>query len=284
MPLYQVVVLAVVQAVTEFLPISSTGHLILFPWLLGWRDHGLLFDVALHFGTVLAVLAYFAKTWVRILFLAFGRKALPPPPGDPDEDLYENPKLFGYLVAATFPAGVAGLLLQDYVETTLRSPYVVATMLIAVGLVIWWAEARGGLERGIDSVGLREALLIGCAQALALIPGTSRSGATITAGLLLGLKRSAAARFSFILSCPIVVGASAKAAYDLWRQGGLPADLYIPFATGVLVSGVCGYAVIAVFLRFLQKNTMRIFVYYRIAFGIMVLALAAFFRFSANGH
>ena len=147
MPPYQVVVLALVQAVTEFLPISSTAHLILVPWLLGWDDHGLLFDVALHLGTVAAVLAYFSKTWVRLLFLIVGRKVFEPPPGHPDEDLYQNPRLFAYLAAATFPAGIAGLLLEDYVETTLRSPLVIGVMLILIGFMIWRAERIGRMER-----------------------------------------------------------------------------------------------------------------------------------------
>ena len=285
MPLYQVVVLALVQAVTEFLPISSTAHLILVPWLLGWDDHGLLFDVALHLGTVAAVLAYFSKTWVRLLFLIVGRKVFEPPPGHPDEDLYQNPRLFAYLAAATFPAGIAGLLLEDYVETTLRSPLVIGVMLILIGFMIWRAERIGRMERGLSSVSLGEALLIGCAQAVALIPGTSRSGITIATGLFLGMRRAAAARFSFLLASPIILGASAKAGYSAWSQGGIAGEPQMPFFLGALISAIAGYLVIAFFLRYLQTATMKIFVYYRVIFGIIVLALASFSGFSVtSGH
>ncbi len=283
MPLYQVVVLALVQAATEFLPISSTAHLILVPWLLGWDDHGLLFDVALHLGTVAAVLAYFSKTWIRLLFLSVGRRVLEPQPGHPDEDLYQNPRLFAYLVAATFPAGIAGLLLEDYIGTTLRSPLLIGVTLILVGLVIWWAERIGRMERNLSSVSFGQALLIGCAQAVALIPGTSRSGITISAGLFLGIERAAAARFSFLLASPIILGASAKAGYDAWSQGGIPSELQAPFLLGVIISAIAGYLVIAAFLRYLQTATMKIFVYYRVIFGIIVLALASFFDFSVSG-
>lgn len=285
MPLYQVVVLALVQAVTEFLPISSTAHLILVPWLLGWDDHGLLFDVALHLGTVAAVLAYFSKTWVRLLFLIVGRKVFEPPPGHPDEDLYQNPRLFAYLAAATFPAGIAGLLLEDYVETTLRSPLVIGVMLILIGFMIWRAERIGRMERDLSSVSLGEALLIGCAQAVALIPGTSRSGITIATGLFLGMRRAAAARFSFLLASPIILGASAKAGYNAWSQGGIAGEAQMPFFLGALISAIAGYLVIAFFLRYLQTATMKIFVYYRVIFGIIVLALASFSGFSVtSGH
>lgn len=283
MPLYQVIVLAIVQAVTEFLPISSTAHLILVPWLFGWKDPGLLFDIALHLGTLGAVLIYFGRSWVRLLFLAAGKRVLVPPPGDPDHEIYENPKLFWFLVAATFPAGMAGLLWKDAVETTLRGPVVIGVALIVVAGVLWSADRTGTFERGLEGLKLAEALAIGCAQAIALIPGTSRSGITIAAALFLGLRRQAAARFSFLLSSPIIAGASLKAAYDAWGQGGIPAELQTPFLVGILVSGVAGYAVIALFLKYLRRATMRVFVYYRVIFGIIVLALALFFRFPAAG-
>ena len=283
MPIYQAVVLALVQAATEFLPISSTAHLILVPWLLGWDDPGLLFDIAVHLGTLVAVLGYFAKTWVRLGFLAFGRRVLEPAPHEPDHDLYANPRLFLFLVAATFPAAIAGLLLEDHVETTFRSPHVIGFMLIAIAGVIWWGERRGRLRHDLDRVSLADAMVIGCSQAVALIPGTSRAGITIAAALLRGLRRPAAARFSFLLSSPIIAGASCKAAYDAWAHGGIAPELQAPFAAAVLVSAVSGYAVIAFFLRYLQRATMRLFIYYRVIFGIMVLALASFFGFPAGG-
>ena len=224
------------------------------------------------------MLTYFARSWVRLLFLGLGKRVLSPAPDDPDAALYGNPRMFWFLVAATFPVGIAGLLLEDYVEGALRSPMVIGVMLIAVGLLIWWAERRGRLDGDLDRMSLRQAMLIGCAQAVALIPGTSRSGITIAVALFLGFKRPAAARFSFLLSSPIIAGASAKAAFDVLGDG-IPAEMHIPFLVGILVSAVSGYAVITLFLRYLQHSTMRVFIYYRVIFGIIVVALALFFRF-----
>ena len=206
MPLLHAILLALVQALTEFLPVSSTAHLILVPWLLGWPDHGLLFDIALHLGTLAAVLAYFAKTWIRLLFLAVGKEVMKPRPGEPDYDLYENPRLFLFLVAATMPAGIAGLALKDYVESVFRSPAVIGVMLIAVGLLIAYAEKVGRFRRDLGELSFRDAMVIGCAQAVALIPGTSRSGITMSTAMLMGVTRYSAARFSFLLSSPIILG------------------------------------------------------------------------------
>ncbi len=276
MPLFHALILALVQAATEFLPVSSTAHLILTPWLLGWPPHDLLFDIALHLGTLAAVALYFAKTWIRLVGLALGKPILKPEPGEADYDLYENPRLFWYLVAATMPAGIAGLALQDYVETTLRSPAVIGVMLIAVGLVIAWAEKTGRFNRNLDRLTFGDAMAIGCAQMLALIPGTSRSGITISTAMFRGLTRYSAARFSFLLSTPIILGAALKASLDAWRGGGIPASEHVAFAAGVVTSAVFGYLVIALFLRFLQRATMKVFVYYRVALGAVVLALFFF--------
>jgi undecaprenyl-diphosphatase len=274
MDLFQVVLLALVQALTEFLPISSTAHLVLVPWLMGWEDFGLFFDVALHVGTLLAVLVYFAKTWIRLLGLAVGRRVLIPESGHPDLDLYENPKLFWFLVAATFPAGIAGLALKNAVETTLRNPLVIGVMLIAVGILIWAVERRATTRRNLDSLTFGDAMLVGLAQALALVPGTSRSGITIATGLLLGITRSSAARFSFLLSSPIILGAALKTAYDAMQAGSLTAQILPALGLGIVVSACAGYAVIAFFLKYLQTSTLTPFVYYRVGFGIMVIALA----------
>ena len=275
MDLYQAVVLALVQALTEFLPISSSAHLVLVRWLLGWEDPGLAFDVALHFGTLLALAVYFARTWVRIVGPALAWQVAEPHPDHPDRDLYAAPRLFWYLMAATLPAAVAGIALQDAIETHLRSPFVIGWMLVAVGIVIWWAERSGRLRNGLDGLPFGGAMLIGCAQALALIPGTSRAGITIAAGLFLGLTRQAAARFSFLLAMPIVFGAAVKTGAGLlWADQPASSEL-MPLAVGVAVSAVAGYAVIAVFLRYLQVSTMVPFVYYRLAFGIIVLVLAS---------
>ena len=273
MPLLHALILALVQALTEFLPVSSSAHLILTPWLLGWPDHGLLFDIALHLGTLVAVLFYFAKTWVRLAFLAIGREVLKPMPGEIDHDLYENPKLLWLLVAATFPAGIAGLFLKDFIETVLRSPAVIGVMLIVVGLLMAAVEKRGGLVRDLNRVSLGDAMAVGCAQALALIPGTSRSGITITTAMFLGITRHSAARFSFLLSTPIILGAGLKAFLDAMETDGIPPEMHGAFVVGVIASAAFGYAVIAFFLRYLQRATLKVFVYYRVVLGVIVLAL-----------
>jgi len=278
MPLYQVIVLAVVQAVTEFLPISSTAHLILVPWVFGWRDPGLTFDIALHLGTLIAVAAYFARTWVRVFFLAFGRRVLPVRPGEPDEDLYVNPRLFWFLVLATVPAGVAGLAFEDRVATTWRDPYLIAAMMIGIGVVLWWAERNAQLRKDLGQVRLLDSLAIGVAQALAIVPGTSRSGITIAAALFRGIDRASAARFSFLLSTPIIGGATLKTALDLFHGGGVPSELRFAFITGIVVSAVTGYLVIAFLISYLQTRTFKIFIWYRVVCGIIILALAIFFR------
>lgn len=273
MPLLHALILALVQALTEFLPVSSSAHLILTPWLLGWPDHGLLFDIALHLGTLVAVLFYFAKTWVRLAFLAIGREVLKPKPGEIDHDLYENPKLLWLLVAATFPAGIAGLFLKDFIETVLRNPAVIGVMLIVIGLLMAAVEKRGGLIRDLNRVSFGDAMAVGCAQALALIPGTSRSGITITTAMFLGITRHSAARFSFLLSTPIILGAGLKAFLDAMETGGIPPEMHGAFAVGVIASAAFGYAVIAFFLRYLQRATLKVFVYYRVILGVIILAL-----------
>jgi undecaprenyl-diphosphatase len=272
MPLYQAVILAIVQAVTEFLPISSSAHLALAPWLLGWKDQGLTFDVALHAGTLIAVLIYFFRDWLQIIGAAFGVKL-----GN-DPQLSQNPRLLWFLAAATVPVGVAGLLLKDTIETTFRSPLLMATMLVLVGFLMLWAEKVARRVKDIGQTTGADALVVGCAQALALVPGTSRSGITIVAGLLRGLDRAAAARFSFLLSTPAVLAAAAKAFLDLHKEGGIPPGMHMPFFTGIAVSAAAGCIVIAFFLRYLRSHTLRFFIAYRILFGILIFALAIFRR------
>lgn len=276
MPIYQVVILALVQAATEFLPISSTAHLVVIPWLLGWNDPGLDFSIALHLGTLIAVLSYFSKTWLRLISLSLGRKALIPSVGEQDHDLYDNPRLFWFLVAATVPAGIAGLLFEDHIEGAFRSPIVIGVMLIAGGLLIGLADRQKRLLKNLGNVSFAHSMIIGCAQVLALIPGTSRSGVTIAAAMFLGVERPSAARFSFLLSSPIILGASLKAVYDLSVEGGIVSQMQVPFLVGITVSAATGYAVIALFVSYLQRRTMKIFVYYRVISGIIILALASF--------
>jgi undecaprenyl-diphosphatase len=268
MPLYQAILLAIVQGITEFLPISSSAHLALAPWLLGWRDQGLTFDIALHFGTLAAVLLYFYRDWTQILAQGFGLRH-----GD-DQALSRNPRLLWLLAAASVPVGVLGLLFKAAVETTLRSPVVIGVMLIGVGLLMAAAERVSRRDKTIADIGFLDAMLIGCAQAVAIVPGTSRSGITITAALFRHIDRAEAARFSFLLSTPAIAGATAKAFYDLMKAGGIPPDQYMLFFAGITISAITGCAVIAFLLKFLRRHSLRFFVAYRIIFGIIVLALA----------
>jgi undecaprenyl-diphosphatase len=270
MSLVQVVVLALLQGLTEFLPISSSAHLALAPWLLGWKDQGLAFDIALHFGTLLAVVAYFFRDWVQIgaqaLGLAEGR----------DPELRKIKGLLWLLAAGSLPIGIAGLLLKEHAETTFRSPYVIGVMLILVAGFMAWSERRLRDGKSIDRVTLGDAAAIGCAQAVAIVPGTSRSGITIAAGLARDLDHSAAARFSFLLSTPAVAAAAAKAFLDLYREGGLPPEMRVPFVLGVALSALSGAATIRFLMHYLRTRGLRVFIYYRIVFGIIVLVLALF--------
>ena len=268
MPLLQVIVLAIVQGLTEFLPVSSTAHLYLTSWLLGWNAEGLDFDIALHIGTLFAVLIYFFSDWVQIISqgLKLGKAQ--------DDDLRQNPKLLWLLIIGTIPGGIAGLLLDKYAENNWRSPFVIGVMLVLVGILMWVADSSSLGARSLAAVHETDAVAIGLAQALAVVPGTSRSGITITAGLFRNFSREAAARFSFLLSTPIIGAAAAKALYDMHKHGGMHAILNTSFLVGVLVSAVTGCAVIAWFLNYLRRSSLRPFIYYRIIFGIIVLALA----------
>jgi len=273
MPLYQAVVLAVVQSLTEFLPISSTAHLTLAPWLLGWKDPGLTFDIALHLGTVAALIAYFFRDWVQLVVHGFGIRRY-----NRDPEISRNPRLLWLLAIATVPVAVFGYLFKEQAETSWRSPFVIAGMLIAVGVLMYIAEKVGSNQADLAKVSLGDSVVIGLSQAVSIIPGTSRSGITISAGLLRDLNRAAAARFSFLLSTPALLGASVKAFLDLHKNGGLTPEMQLPFLAGLLVSAVTGWLVIALFLRFLRNHTLLFFVYYRLVFGIIVIALALTLR------
>ncbi|HXJ46291.1 MAG TPA: undecaprenyl-diphosphatase UppP [Candidatus Dormibacteraeota bacterium] len=273
MSLLHAIILALVQALTEFLPVSSTAHLILFPWLLGWPDPGLAFDVALHAGTLLAVVLYFFKDWLTLIVCGLGGKY---PANAPVEEVSQHRRMFWYMVAGTIPAAVVGKLFHHQVEDTLRTPMIVGVSLVAVGLLMWVADSMQGLTRKLEQSNWGDAIGIGTAQAIALWPGVSRSGITITAGLFRKLTREAATRFSFLLSAPVIAGAVASELPKLIKMhkaGGL--DLPIStLAVSILVSGAAGYFVIAFFIRYLQTRTLRLFVIYRLVFGIIVLLLA----------
>jgi undecaprenyl-diphosphatase len=268
MPIYQIVVLGIVQGLTEFLPISSSAHLFLTSWALGWNTEGLDFDIMLHLGTLVAVLIYFFRDWVEIIAHGFGLRM------GSQAALNENPGLLWMLAIGSIPVGIAGLLFEKQAETTLRTPMVMGTMLILVGILMWMAENSGKLARDLGSISLLDAISVGLGQALSVIPGTSRSGITITAGLFRNLDRETAARFSFLLSTPAIAAAAGKAIYNIHKQHGLHDLFSAQFLIGVTVSALTGCLVIGWFLQYLHRATLRPFIYYRIVFGIIVLALA----------
>ncbi len=268
MSLAQAAVLALIQGLTEFIPISSSAHLALAPWLLGWPDQGLAFDIALHFGTLLAVILYFFRDWVQVIANGLGFQM----EGNPE--YRRNRMLLWLLAAASLPIGVFGLLFKHAAETTLRNPFVIGTMLILIALVMEIAERMGRQQKRMDHVNFLDAMVIGFAQALAIVPGTSRSGITISAGLLQNLDRATAARFSFMLSTPAVAAAAAKAFLDLYKQGGIPEGMLGSFVLGVALSALSGSFAIAFLMNWLRTNTLRPFVYYRIVFGLFILVLA----------
>lgn len=249
----EAIILGIVQGVTEFFPVSSTAHLILFPWFFDWDGmvNTLTFDVALHAGTLLALILYFWKDWVD---MATKRR-----------------KLLGLIVLATFPAGIAGFLLNDFVESKLRHPSIIVVSLVLIGFLMLVAEKRFKHKKNGD-IGLADALVIGLSQAFALIPGVSRSGITISAGLLRGLDREASARFSFLLSTPLIAGATLLH-FKKIINGDADYNLYI-FAAGFLASAITSFAAIKFLLNFFRKHPLNIFVYYRFMLaGVIILGI-----------
>jgi undecaprenyl-diphosphatase len=284
LPIYQAVVLAIIQGLAEFIPVSSSGHLIIVRRLLGWNElsaaHELTFDVALHFGTLLSVLFYFRRTWFQIVRAAFGGRVVRfSESGGSDETLTpseqrEERLLLWFLAIGTIPGAIAGKLLESSAEDYFREHiYLIAGALIVVGLLMWAGEKASRMEKPLTRITLVDALIVGCAQAAALVPGVSRSGATITAGLFRNMTREAAVRFSFLLSTPIIAGAALLKAHELHKEG-LPAGMHAPFLVGILVSAIVGYGAIAWLIRYLQSHSVKIFVVYRVVFGIIVIALA----------
>lgn len=263
MDLVQLVVLAVVQGVTEFLPISSSAHLILVPVLTGWADQGLAFDIAVHVGTLLAVVGYFRAEVVRLV-----RGGLAPLAGrEPGAD----GRLAWLIVLATVPVGLAGLAFKDTVETVLRAPAVIAWASIGFGLLLWAADRHARAARDEYTLGWRGALLVGLFQALALIPGTSRAGITMTAGRMLGLDRRAAARYSFLLAMPVIALSGALQAGELVARGAGVAWGTLLVATAL--AAVSAWTCIALFLRYIARVGMAPFVIYRVGLGVVLLVV-----------
>lgn len=269
-------VLGVVQGLTEFIPVSSSGHLVLVPWLLGWPGSGLAFNVALQLGTLLAVLIYF---WRDLLAIALGsvRAVFSRRPEDE-----QHLRLAVALVVGSMPAAAVGLVLADPIERLFHtgdrstaSLLAIAAGLFVMGLALLWAERAGCKSRMATSLGMGQVFLIGLAQSLALMPGVSRSGSTITAGLLLGLQRAEAARFSFLLAVPITIGAGLLEGWRLVASGGLPRSEWFAFGIGVSSAAVVGYLSIWFLLFFLQTHSNRPFAAYRVGLALLIVVLVA---------
>ncbi|MFZ4616216.1 MAG: undecaprenyl-diphosphatase UppP [Rectinemataceae bacterium] len=282
MLIFQSVILGLVQGLAEFIPISSSAHLVIIPWLFSWDNpvlRGLTFDVSLHLGTLLALLAFFAADWWRLAKAFVGSIAERKIGQDPDR------RMVWFLIAACIPGGVAGVALESRVEElfhpggqiTTSAMLWMAFFIALLGLLLLLAEEFGKRARTFESMRWKDALLIGFAQALAIFPGVSRSGSTITAGLALGLERPAAARFSFLLSAPIIAGAGVKSLYELVKSiksGAIPQGELILFPIGFVVAAVTGWFCIKLLLAYLQKHSTKIFVWYRWGLALLVTAVA----------
>jgi undecaprenyl-diphosphatase len=284
LPIYQAIVLAIVQGLAEFIPVSSSAHLIIVRRLLGWNElspaHELTFDVALHFGTLLSILVYFRRTWFQIVRAAFGGKVVrfsEASGSDTNlsaEEQREERWLLWFMAIATIPGAIAGKLLESSAEDYFREHIIlISAALIIVALLMWWGEKAGKLNKPLTRISFSDSLIVGIAQAFALMPGVSRSGSTITAGLFRNMTREAAVRFSFLLSTPIIAGAVVLKAHEMHKEG-LPAGMHAPFIVGIVVSAVVGYAAIAWLIRYLQSKSLGVFIVYRIIVGIVVIALA----------
>jgi undecaprenyl-diphosphatase len=262
MTIFQALVLGILQGLTEFLPVSSSAHLALAPYLFGWEDPGLAFDVALHFGTLVALLWYFRKEWGELIAAAIAvirkRKA---------ETAEEKRVVF--LIIATIPGAIGGLLLEKKAETVFRAPALTATMLIVMGVVLWAVDRFASQDRKIDGMRWLDALLIGLAQVAALIPGVSRSGSTITTGRALRFDRQSAAVFSFLMSMPIIAAAVVLKGPEALKSGGLTAEIVV----GVLASAISGWLAISVLIKYVRNRSYGIFALYRVLLGLAVLAV-----------
>ena len=259
---FQAVALGIIQGLTEFLPVSSSAHLALAPWLLGWEDPGLAFDVALHFGTLLAVLWYFRMEWLALIKAAFGILTT---------GRIETPekRRVVYLIIATIPGAIGGLLLQKQAESAFRSPQLIAIALILMGIILWLVDKAVDQRRVLGEMRWVDALLIGLSQVIALIPGVSRSGSTITTARGLRFDRESAAEFSFLMSMPIIAAAVVLEGPKALQEGGLTNELM----SGVVASAISGWLAISILMRYVSRHSYGIFALYRVILGIVVLAV-----------
>jgi undecaprenyl-diphosphatase len=261
---FQAFILGALQGLAEFIPVSSSAHLVLAPWLFGWQDPGLAFDVALHVGTLIALLWYFRSEWLRLLssaLVVLRTRSL----RGPEE------RRLAYLVIGTIPGGIAGILFERKADEAFRAPQLVACALIIMGILLWVVDVAAPARRSIQGMRWRDAVWIGVAQAFAIVPGVSRSGATITAGRALQLDREAAAVFSFLLSMPIIAGAAAHELPKLAHAG-----FTTPVIIGMVTAAVSGWFAIAVVLRYVRRHSYGAFAIYRVVLGASVLALVAY--------
>lgn len=281
MLILQSIILGIVQGLAEFIPISSSAHLIAVPWLFGWNDpalNSLTFDVALHLGTLVAILAVFASDWRRII-AAWFRSVRERKIG-----MDQDRRMAWFILLACVPGGLAGFIFEDRVQRSFHdlpipqaSMIAMAIAIAALGGLLWLADARGKRQRETGNLRAGDAAIIGLAQALAIFPGVSRSGATITAALALGLKRDAAAKFSFLLSAPIIAGAGLKSLIDLAQSvgsGTIAAGELALFPIGFVAAGVSGFFCVKILMRFLQKHSMKVFALYRWVLAALILATA----------
>jgi len=261
----EAIILGIVQGFTEFLPISSSAHLILLPWMFGWQGtlvDSLSFDVALHAGSLVAILAVFWRDWLDLLRKFFSNIS------DGTWRTGEG-RLVWFIILATVPAGILGVKYEHVIEESFRNPLMIAVTLAVVSIVMWAADRFSAKSAGMDRMTLGHAMLIGCAQAVALVPGVSRSGSTIIAGLLVRYTRESAARFSFLLSTPVIAGA---AVLKLRKLHLAPGEA-LPFAVGTAFSAVVGYLSIKFLLQYLNRHGMDLFVWYRLALAATVVLL-----------
>ncbi|GAF26299.1 undecaprenyl-diphosphatase UppP [Neomoorella thermoacetica] len=256
MTVLQAIVLGLVQGVGEFLPISSSAHLILTPWFFRWPDPGLTFDVALHLGTLIAVVAYFWRDIIELVLSGLGQPRS------------QDGRLFWYLIVASIPGAIFGVLFEKQAETIFRSPLLIALTLTLMGLGLWWADRVGRKRRQLDDVNLFDGIIVGISQALAIIPGVSRSGITMTAGLLTGMERETAARFSFLMSVPIIAGAALLKLKDLSLH-----EVNLAFIAGVLTAAVVGFLAIKFLLQYLRRGSYLLFTGYRILLAALIVAV-----------
>ena len=262
MTILQAIILGLIQGLTEFLPISSSAHLSLAPFLFGWQDPGLAFDVALHFGTLLAVLWFFRKEWIELI------RAAAQIVGTRRVESVEQKRVI-FLILATIPGAIGGLLLEEKAETVFRTPALTAVMLMVMGVLLWAVDRFSDKEKPMSRMRWHEALLIGCAQVVALVPGVSRSGSTITASRALKFDRQSAAIFSFLMSMPITAAAIVLKAPDVLAQGGLGTQVVV----GVIAAGASSWLAIAVLLRYVSKHSYGVFALYRLLLGAAVLVM-----------